>query len=800
MPMLPRMPSHRDLHARALRLRESVIARLLLTLVLALSAVGTFQYFIVGDRVESDLIREHAAVHAADARSLEQRAAAAQNNRYEQPLSEVTEVLAAIAQRPDTLDVALLDLDGTVLASPRPGQVGVVKNDPLLRRVAHTHKPLSGVPTADGKRNAYITSMRLLDREVLFTEYRSSSSLKSGVASFRDSLALFVLLSLLIALPLFYVLGGRSVGVLYRAALQRARRDGLTDLDNHRAFQDELARAVGEATRYDSPFTLALLDIDDFKFENDRHGHQHGDRLLCELAELLREQRAGDRAFRLGGDEFALLLGHTDEPDADVPLERIRGLVERRLSGVTASIGFAAVQAGDREPTSLWGRADAALLEAKRRGGNAIVASAEVADSVPVVTIEKVRAVRSLIDAGAVDVAFQPIWDLPGTRVLGYEALARPRSAELTGPGEAFEIADSIGRGHELDAVCRRATLRAAGELPKGALLFLNVSPQTLEHDGLAGDSLVLAVRGAGYEPEQVVLEITERTDARKELLIPEAARLRRLGFKLALDDVGAGNAGLEMLSALPVDFIKIDRAVVANAVDDRGARAVMLGIMAFARESGAFVIAEGIETEAMLELARDPDPDREARPVGAHGAQGFLLGRPAPVPAEAPSYDATLRTLTELTAERERRRIATALQRGDELYRVLIRTVPDLIVALFDRDLRCQVVDGGMGTLELWRELLEGKTVREALGRDGDGEHLDALLRPVLAGEPADFEWVGRRSGAHLSVQAVPVRDERAGVIGVMAVCRDVTPVHEVDTALRSSRRRPTGAPTRAS
>ena len=467
--------------------------------------------------------------------------------------------------------------------------------------------------------------------------------------------------------------------------------------------------------------------------------------------------------------------------------------------GVTASIGFSAAGADDREPTSLWGRADAALLEAKRRGGNAIVASAEVADSVPVVTIEKVRAVRSLIDAGAVDVAFQPIWDLPGTRVLGYEALARPRSTELTGPGEAFEIADSIGRGHELDAICRRATLRAAGDLPKGALLFLNVSPQTLEHDGLAGDSLVLAVRGAGYEPEQVVLEITERTDARKELLLPEAARLRGLGFKLALDDVGAGNAGLEMLSALPVDFIKIDRAVVANAVEDRGARAVMLGIMAFARESGAFVIAEGIETEAMLELARDPDPER-ARAPGRRARRAGLPARPpAAVPSVAPSYDATLRTLTELTADRERKRIAEALQRGDELYRVLLRTVPDMVVALFDRDLRCQVVDGGLDAIETWREMLEGRTVMEALGHDGDAARLDALLRPALDGEPTEFEFVGRRSGMHIAVQAVPVRDERAGVIGVMAVCRDVTPRHEVDAALRSSRGRPAGAPARA-
>ena len=780
------------LHARAVRLRESVIARLLLTLVLALGAVGAFQYFVVGARIENDLLREHAAVHAADTRTLTRQAAAAAGSEYEQPLSEVSELLSALAERPDTLDVVVVEKDGTVVASPIAGQVGTHRSDPLLRQVARTGVPVKGALSTDGSRHIYIERMPLLGRNVVFAEYRASSALADSVSSFRTGLGLFVLLSLLIALPLFYVLGGRSVGALYRSALQRARRDGLTDLDNHRAFQDELARAVGASARYGTTVTLALLDIDDFKFENDRHGHQHGDRLLCELASLLRDSRAGDRAFRLGGDEFALLLAHTTEPEADVPLERIRAAIAQRLNGVSASIGFSAATPEDREPTTLWGRADAALLEAKRRGGNAIVAAAEVVDSVPVVTIEKVRAVRALIDAGAVDVAFQPIWDLSGTRVLGYEALARPRSSELSGPGEAFEIADSIGRGHELDAVCRRAALRDAAQLPAGTLLFLNISPQSLEHEALAGDSLVLAVRGAGYEPEQVVLEITERTDARKEIIVPEAARLRALGFKLALDDVGAGNAGLEMLRALPVDFIKIDRAVVASAVDDRGARAVMLGIMAFARESGSFVIAEGIESEAMLELARDPNPGGEVRAIGAQGAQGFLLGVPAPVPEDAPSYATTLATLSDLTSARERRRIAAALQGGDELYRVLLRTVPDMVVALFDRDLRCRLVDGGLDTIAQWRTILEGNTVREALSDDGDGERMDALLRPVLDGAATEFEWVGRRSGSRLYVHAVPVRDERAGVIGVMAVCRDLTP-RAVD---RSVRALPTGSP----
>jgi PAS domain S-box-containing protein len=197
-----------------------------------------------------------------------------------------------------------------------------------------------------------------------------------------------------------------------------------------------------------------------------------------------------------------------------------------------------------------------------------------------------------------------------------------------------------------------------------------------------------------------------------------------------------------------------------------------------------------------MLELARDPYPSGETRSVGAEGAQGYLLGRPAPMPAEAPSYATTLATLSVLTATREHRRIAAALQGGDELYRVLLRTVPDMVVALFDREMRCQVIDGGLESLDQWRAILEGKTVREALGPEDGGEQMDALLRPALDGVNSEFEWLGRRSGIVLAVQAVPVRDERAGVIGVMAVCRDVTPRPQADAPARSARAGTTGAP----
>jgi EAL domain-containing protein (putative c-di-GMP-specific phosphodiesterase class I) len=263
------------------------------------------------------------------------------------------------------------------------------------------------------------------------------------------------------------------------------------------------------------------------------------------------------------------------------------------------SIGFASGVASPSEPESPWERADAALYEAKRRGGDAVVGASELdAAATPVVTIDKARALRRLLAEGRVEAALQPIWDLEQGEITSVEALARPFDLHgLDGPGEAFEVADRLGRAHELDALCRAAALRRAADLPDGAVLFLNVAPQTLERGALADDALLREVRAAGLSPERVVLEVTERSEARLPAVMAEAARLRELGFGVALDDVGSGNAGLEMLRELAVDYVKIDRGVVQAAPSDRGARAVLLAIVTFAREVGAYVIAEGIET-----------------------------------------------------------------------------------------------------------------------------------------------------------------------------------------------------------
>ncbi len=407
-----------------------------------------------------------------------------------------------------------------------------------------------------------------------------------------------------------------------------ALTDNLTQLGNHRAYQEARQREIAQAQRHQEPLSLALIDIDEFKQYNDQYGHAYGDHILTTLSSVLRQSPQDDQAFRLGGDEFAMLLRQSPMENAVQILEQLRATVQQQLAGVTISIGIAELAPNAENADILQEQADAALYEAKRRGRNTLVPYSEIASQVALLTSAQAQAIRNLLVEKRLQIAFQPIWDLVRETVLGYEALMRPDAGYgFAGPQEAFDIAERMGHAHELDAITREAILARAHELPHQALLFLNVTPQTLDHDMLAGTSLIDAVMAAGLSPQQIVLEITERSVARPEVVVREAERLRSLGFKLALDDAGAGNAGLEMLSHMAVDFVKIDRSVIAKSPSDFTARAVLAGIMAIARETNSYVIAEGIEDQATLQFIQSFGKP-EAGSV--HGVQGYLLGRPS--------------------------------------------------------------------------------------------------------------------------------------------------------------------------
>ena len=385
---------------------------------------------------------------------------------------------------------------------------------------------------------------------------------------------------------------------------QAALTDSLTGLGNHRAYQEELHREVKAALATNAALSLAVLDIDEFKEVNDTAGHARGDQILFQMGRLLREVcEPADMRFRVGGDEFAVIMTGTDEEHARQRMERFRVLAS--LTGATVSVGVAQLEPGD-DTEILREKADSTLYTAKRRGRNAVCTfSGDNAEQKPI-TQSKIQALRELLREDRIDVAFQPVLSSGQGPIVGYEALARiPAGYELDGPQEAFEIAERIGHSHDLDLLCIREGLHQAGNLGVDQILFLNLSPRTLENAGFSAESIANLALEAGLRTEQVCFEITERSAAPIEVVQREVNALKDCGFKIALDDVGAGNSGLEMMRRLSVDFVKIDRSVLVGALEKGPGRGVLLAIIVFASEAGAFVIAEGIETPEMLALIR---------------------------------------------------------------------------------------------------------------------------------------------------------------------------------------------------
>ena len=600
-----------------------------LALFLALALVGTIGYKLISDRLESAQIESYGRTLRADADGFEDVA-----SRYKPRalIGDIDELLDAIGHRPGTIEATLVGPDHVVRASSIEALDATRDSDPRINAALRFGRSYAGHeanPSRDRTNFEFVTPVNLSGTRYALEMRYDSDSFYAQLASVKRDLVLIGLLALVGGTGLFYLTGGRSLLRSHRIALQRATRDGLTDLPNHRAFQDELAQAVAAAGRNPDPLALALLDLDHFKAVNDRYGHPQGDALLKRVSAILRDGRTADRAFRIGGDEFALLLPHTDSNGARILIGRLSRVLGE--TDASASIGVAQVRDG-QAADELRAEADAALYEAKRRGGNSFVQFDEIQDPVAVTTSTKREAVRSLVEECRFTIVFQPIWSFASENLVGVEALTRPDpSYGLSGPADLFDIAEQVGLVHELDELCATRALGVAPELPKDTLLFVNLTPKTLELDADGNDWLHRGVRAAGLPPERVVVEVTERIGARTVPVIKSLHRLRALGFRLALDDVGTGNAGLEMLRAVDAEYVKLDRSIVAAAPTEPNARAVLMAMATFARQTGAFVIAEGIEDEETLEFLRGIE-ELDLQPgTIIQGGQGFELGYPLP-------------------------------------------------------------------------------------------------------------------------------------------------------------------------
>ncbi|HZS16079.1 MAG TPA: bifunctional diguanylate cyclase/phosphodiesterase [Candidatus Dormibacteraeota bacterium] len=416
-------------------------------------------------------------------------------------------------------------------------------------------------------------------------------------------------------------LAGEAAGLLERSRLvdrleQLASTDALTGLRNRREFERVLERTAGDHV------AVLAIDVDNLKPINDEFGHEAGDAVLRAVARALSSLlREWDVVARVGGDEFAALLIGATAAEALGVAERVRAA----MHGVAVpqgqariSVGCASGRAG-ADVHDVWQLADAALFRAKRSGRDRAVAAGD--DDQWREGAEWSAVLPSLLARRTVRAVYQPIVRLDDGSLVGYEALARPGAHPTAASVEAlFTAAHRLGVARDLDWLCRRTAVQDAHHIPAGIPVFVNVGVGALLDPVHDVDQMLLLLRFAGRAPQDVVLEITERetiTDLDRLRLVLQ--RYRAEGFRIAIDDVGEGRCTLEVLATALPEYLKLARSLIVSA-GAPGPRSAIEAAVAFARSSGATVIAEGVENAAVAQ---------RMRALGISVGQGWHLGAP---------------------------------------------------------------------------------------------------------------------------------------------------------------------------
>ncbi|MEX2561947.1 MAG: EAL domain-containing protein [Nitriliruptoraceae bacterium] len=431
-----------------------------------------------------------------------------------------------------------------------------------------------------------------------------------------------------------------SLPILRRAGRQlhaHARTDDLTELPNRVALEERLDHALQRLGSTDACVAILFIDLDGFKAINDTYGHGVGDSVLHHVGAVLqRSTRASDIVARFAGDEFVVILENTDPVLSEQAARRILDDIRRPLEdigghGLTASIGMAVTDDPQIGADVILRHADAAMYQVKSDGGdNYCVFNDDLRDRVAR-TNQIEKDLRGVVDRGELHLQYQPFIDLhrADNDIVAVEALLRWTHPELgpVGPMEFIPLAERNGTIEEIGGwVLRQACHQLAvwqSDLAPDRRFVVHVNLSAVQLNERLLDVVDTCLRNSGADAGRLGLEVTETAmlesgDASITTLLEG---LRERGCHVALDDFGTGYSSLSRLRAMPLDLLKLDGSFVHSPAGDGREQAILVTVVALARDMKIDVLAEGIETRDQLE---------EVAELGFDLGQGYYIARPS--------------------------------------------------------------------------------------------------------------------------------------------------------------------------
>jgi len=420
-----------------------------------------------------------------------------------------------------------------------------------------------------------------------------------------------------------------------KLAQQRIERlaytDNLTSLGNRPAFIRNLDERFARDT--DTPISLLLVDIDNFKRINDSLGHQTGDKLLISLARRLRNSLSPSGSLaRFASNEFAVLLDDTDlEAGQQIASQVLKTLdkpmfVDNQLISVTGSVGLACAPLHGRDPQTLMKNAGLALHKAKANGKHQVQVFTEALNAEASYKLFVENNLRRALTQNELEVFYQPKLCLRSGRLLGMEALLRWNHPEkgMIRPDQFISVAEETGLIIPIGKWVARQACRMSKQLTAAGLgrlhVAINLSPKQFSDPELVS-SIASILKEERLPAPMLELELTEgllleaTEDTRQQLDL-----LKKLGLTLAMDDFGTGYSSLSYLKKFPIDVIKIDRSFIRDIPDNQDDMEITSAVIAMAHNLKLTVVAEGIETAEQLAFLR-----RHRCDIG----QGYLFDRP---------------------------------------------------------------------------------------------------------------------------------------------------------------------------